>query len=101
MKLKQTMQQMYAAATVSALGLGMSTLAFAGSSDSEFSSFKTTVQGWANGNLGAGLAITSLVIGAGIGVAKNSPMAALPGIGLAAFLKWGPSIVTNMLGSVV
>lgn len=66
-----------------------------------FYDFMTTVQGWAAGALGVGLATTMLLLGAGIGVAKNSPMPALSGVAGAAFLHWGPTIITNVLGATV
>lgn len=63
----------------------------------EFNSFYTTVDGWSRGGLGTGMAITSLLMGSGIAVTKNSPMPALAGVGVAAFLKWGPGIITNLV----
>jgi conjugal transfer pilus assembly protein TraA len=67
----------------------------------EFSTFANTVTGWATGPLGVGLATSMLLIGAGVGVAKNSPMPALSGIAGAAFLHWGPNIITTMMGAVL
>ncbi len=66
-----------------------------------FYDFMTTVEGWAGGALGVGLATTMLLVGAGIGVAKNSPMPMLGGVAGAAFLHWGPAVITNVLGAVV
>jgi conjugal transfer pilus assembly protein TraA len=71
------------------------------SSSDPFYDFATTVQGWASGPLGIGLATTMLIMGAGIGVAKNSPMPALSGVAGAAFLHWGPTIISSVLGAVV
>lgn len=62
-----------------------------------FYSFYQTVDKWVGGALGVGLAMTMLLMGGGIGVAKNSPMPALSGIGGAAFLHWGPDIIKNMM----
>jgi len=64
-----------------------------------FYTFSNTVQGWVAGPLGVGLAVTMLIIGAGIGVAKNSPMPALSGVAGAAFLHWGPTVITTMMGN--
>lgn len=74
---------------------------FAGqfSSDDAFSSYYTTINDWVNGALGTGLAITMLLMGGAIGVAKNSPMPALTGVAGAAFLHWGPSIITSIMGN--
>ena len=80
--------------------VSISTSAFAGTvAGDPFSDFATTVQGWATGPLGVGLATAMLLIGSGIGVAKNSPLPALSGIGGAAFLHWGPGIISTMMGA--
>ena len=82
-----------------ALALASVSTAFAGSVDSTdaFSSFYTTVDGWTSGALGTGLAITMLLMGGAMGVAKNSPMPALSGVAGAAFLHWGPTIIKQMM----
>jgi conjugal transfer pilus assembly protein TraA len=68
----------------------------ANSTDTTFTAFKTTVMNWAQGPLGTGLAITMMLMGAGMGVARNSPMPALSGIAGAAFLNWGPGIIQSL-----
>lgn len=62
-----------------------------------FYSFWYTVDTWTSGALGIGLATTMLLMGAAIGVAKNSPMPALTGIAGAAFLHWGPDIIQSIM----
>lgn len=86
-----------ARALVAAMGLAMSGAAMANSSDNTFSNFRDMVVDWAQGPLGTGLAVTMMLIGAGMGVARNSPMPALSGIAGAAFLNWGPGIITKLL----
>ena len=90
------------AATFSALLLG-SAAVMAGTSttsaDNAFNGFKTTVMNWAQGPLGTGLAVTMMLMGAATGVAKNSPMPALSGIAGAAFLNWGPTVITSLTGT--
>lgn len=66
------------------------------SNDNTFKSFRDTVLSWAQGPLGTGLAITMMLMGASMGVAKNSPMPALSGIAGAAFLNWGPGIIKTL-----
>jgi len=61
-----------------------------------FDSFRDTVLTWAKGPLGTGLAVTMMLMGAGMGVARNSPMPALSGIAGAAFLNWGPGIIQSL-----
>lgn len=84
------------------MGLALSAApmaAMAGQVDTNdaFYTFYQTVDGWAGGALGVGLATTMLIMGGAIGVAKNSPMPALTGIAGAAFLHWGPQIIKTLL----
>lgn len=64
-----------------------------------FDSFSSTVQAWASGGLGTGISLLTLLVGAGMGVARNSPLPALAGVATAAFLRWGPEIITTMITS--
>ena len=87
---------------LAAVGLALSSAPFAAmagsvSEDDAFYTFYTTVNGWAGGALGVGLATTMLIMGGAIGVAKNSPMPALTGIAGAAFLHWGPQIIKQLM----
>lgn len=66
-----------------------------------FNSFAATVMSWANGSLGTGLAITMLLVGTGMGIARNSPMPALSGVAGAAFLNWGPKIILSLTGGAL
>lgn len=77
--------------------LAFSVAAHAGTTDDAFTEFMDTVIGWATGPLGVGLAVTMLLIGAGMGVARNSPLPALSGIAAAAILHWGPTIITEIM----
>lgn len=94
------------AGLVSALALG-ATSVFAGTTTAgdtalaadAFDSFTATVNAWAQGGLGTGISLLTLLVGAGMGVARNSPMPALAGVGTAAFLRWGPEIITKMVTS--
>lgn len=69
------------------------------SEDDPFAEFAEMAKQWAGGGLGTGIALLTLLVGAGIGVARNSPLPALSGVASAAFLKWGPDIVTKLLGT--
>lgn len=97
MKLKSTLKKLGAVAA----GLAVSSIALANNgvdSGDAFYSFYSTIDGWISGALGTGLALTMLLMGGGIGVAKNSPMPALTGVAGAAFLHWGPQIIKNLMG---
>lgn len=79
--------------------VALSAPAFAGTMDTKdaFYTFYETVNGWASGALGVGLATTMLLMGGAIGVAKNSPMPALTGVAGAAFLHWGPEVIKQIM----
>lgn len=84
----------------------VSSVAFASTDTSDgalaadaFDSFSNTVNAWAQGGLGTGISLLTLLVGAGMGVARNSPLPALAGVGTAAFLRWGPEIITKMVTS--
>lgn len=62
-----------------------------------FADFLDTVEGWAQGALGVGIAITSVIFGAIRAVGNNNPMSALAGLALAAFIHWGPGIIRDMI----
>lgn len=81
---------------LAAAGVAGSTSAMAAGAGDPFADFADTVVGWAEGPLGTGLSVTMMLIGAGMGVARNSPMPALSGIAGAAFLNWGPGIIQSL-----
>ena len=92
------LKNLFARAGVGAITLLASTGAMAAnaSGDVTFKGFRDTVISWAQGPLGTGLSITMMLMGAGMGVARNSPMPALSGIAGAAFLNWGPGIIKTL-----
>lgn len=84
------------------LGVALSAAPFAAmaaavDTDDAFYTFYQTVDSWAGGALGVGLATTMLIMGGAIGVAQNSPMPALSGVAGAAFLHWGPQIIKQVM----
>lgn len=84
---------------VALAGMLGSAAVFAGNAGDPFTDFSDTVVGWAEGPLGTGISVTMMLIGAGLGVARNSPMPALSGIAGAAFLNWGPGIIESLTNS--
>lgn len=68
-------------------------------SDDPFVDFMQTVDGYAKGGLGTGLAITMTLIGGIAGVARNSPMPALSGVAGAACLRYGPEVIKKIMGT--
>lgn len=84
-----------ASASAMANTTGTGALGSASATDA-FDAFRDTVVTWARGPLGTGLAVTMMLMGAGMGVARNSPMPALSGVAGAAFLNWGPGIIMSL-----
>lgn len=83
-----------------ALSLGVSELALATTNvggdeiaTGAFDQFSDTVKAWSNGPLGIGLSVTALLVGAGLGIAKSSPMMALGGLAMAALIAWLPNAI--------
>lgn len=89
-------QKKFARISAMVMGLLGSATAFANTADDPFIDFADTVVGWAEGPLGTGLAVTMMLVGAGLGVARNSPMPALSGVAGAAFINWGPGIIESL-----
>lgn len=80
--------------------LALPAIAFANNDvpDAAFVQFAQTIMSWASGPLGTGLAITMMLMGGAMGVARNSPLPALVGVSGAAFLNFMPGILMNMAG---
>lgn len=77
--------------------ISAASLATAITSTDEFYDFYAKIEAWSQGGLAIGLALASLVIGGGMGVAKASPMPALAGVGLAAFFGFGPGVIMSLV----
>ncbi|MGC8519385.1 MAG: hypothetical protein ACP5P4_12825 [Steroidobacteraceae bacterium] len=73
--------------------------AFAGSlsSGDTFYGLVQTLLSWIDGGLGIALALSSVLIGAGVAVIRSSPLAMVVGIAIAALLHWMPSIIINLM----
>lgn len=87
----------FVAATVLAAPAAFAGQTGGGAMDDAFQEYYDTVKNWTGGALGMGLATTMLLVGGAMGVARNSPMPALSGIAGAAFLKWGPDVIYNIM----
>lgn len=81
--------------------LGLPVLAFANSGPPDASALQLTLetlQSWCSGALGTGLAVTMMLMGGAVGVARCSPMPTLTGVAGAAFINWGPAIILHLAG---
>lgn len=103
--LKQKLARFFAVATAtmfaasSAMAKTTGTGSGTATTTKSFDNFAATVNDWASGPLGVGLSITMMLVGTGMGIARNSPMPALSGVAGAAFLNWGPGIITELVTS--
>lgn len=73
----------------------------AGGTGTEFQSMYTTMLDWATGFLGKSIAIAAFILGAGIGVARSSPIPALAGVVFALFMVYVPTIIDSIMTAVV
>jgi len=73
--------------------------AMAGGGGTEFQNVYDLISGWSNGVLGQTLGIASLLVGLGMGVIKQSVMAAVVGISIAMVAAYGPDIVAGVVSS--
>ena len=81
-----------------ALGAGS---ALAGTTGTEFQTMYTTMLNWATGYLGKAIAVAAFILGAGIGVARSSPIPALAGVVFALFMVYVPTIIDSIMTATV
>ena len=75
--------------------------AFAGTTGAEFQTMYTTLLNWATGYLGKAIAIAAFILGAGIGVARSSPIPALVGVVFALFMVYVPTIINSIMTATI
>ncbi len=71
--------------------------AYAGTTGTEFQSMYSTLLNWATGYLGKAIAVAAFILGAGIGVARSSPIPALVGVVFALFMVYVPNIIDSLM----
>ena len=82
------------------LALG-ATSVFAANTGAEFQSMYTTLLNWATGFLGKAIALAAFILGAGIGVARSSPVPALAGVVFALFMVYVPTIIDSIMTATI
>ena len=82
------------------LALG-ATSAFAGTTGDEFQTMYTTLLNWATGYLGKAIAIAAFILGAGVGIARSSPIPALAGVVFALFMVYVPTIIDTIMTATI
>src|SRR5262245_825062 len=75
--------------------------ALAGTTGAEFQTMYTTLLNWATGYLGKSIAIAAFILGAGIGIARSSPIPALVGVVFALFVVYVPAIIDGIVTAVI
>ena len=75
--------------------------ALAGTTGTEFQTMYTTLLNWVNGYLGKSIAIAAFILGAGIGIARSSPIPALVGVVFALFMVYVPNIIDTIMTAVI
>ncbi len=77
------------------------TPALAGTTGTEFQTMYTTLLDWVSGYLGKAIAIAAFILGAGIGVARSSPIPALVGVVFALFMVYVPTIIDSIMTATI
>ena len=75
--------------------------ALAGTTGTEFQTIYTTLLNWASGFLGKSIAIAAFILGAGVGLARSSPIPALVGVVFALFMFYVPTIIDGIMTAVI
>ena len=81
--------------------LGAATVASASSipTTDSFYELYSFLDSAASGGLGTGIALSALLVGAGIGAAKASAMPAVGGVVIAAMFGFGPGLILDLVAS--
>ncbi|CAN7643407.1 hypothetical protein LJR129_004991 [Acidovorax sp. LjRoot129] len=85
-----------------ALGLGIFFSSFvsnAGGGGTEFTQVYDQITGWANGTLGKTLGVSALLVGLGVGVIKQSVIAAVVAVAMALTAGFGPGVIDGVISS--
>jgi len=75
--------------------------ALAGTTGTEFQTMYTTLLNWTTGFLGKSIALAAFILGAGIGIARSSPIPALAGVVFALFMVYVPTIIDSIMTAVI
>lgn len=71
--------------------------AMAGAGGSEFTQVYDQLTGWSNGILGKVFGVSALLVGLGIGIIKQSVIAAVVGIAMALTAGFGPGVIDGVI----
>jgi len=88
-------------AGVLAIALYASAVQAGAGGTAEFGTIQTTISGWMKGALGKVLALSSLGVGLGVGVVKQSIMAFVLGVGMAVSTYYGPDVLESVVSAAI
>lgn len=98
---KKAAKEWAIAGFVCAAMLMVTTAAQAGTGGSEFSDIYDLLTGWSKGTLGKVMAVGMFLVGIGMGIVKQSVMAAVTGVGGALVLNYGPAVIDNVFTALI
>ena len=98
--LSNTKQWLVVAGVTAALMAAGPALAGSGG-ETEFGEIYTQLEDWAKGTLGKVLAMAMFIVGIGMGIVRQSVMAAVTGIGGALVLSYGPTVIGGIFTALV
>lgn len=73
--------------------------AHAGTGGTAFQTVYDEVSGWTNGTLGKTIAVSALLVGIGIGVIKQSVIAAVVGVSMGLVAGFGPGVIDGVVSA--
>jgi len=79
----------------------VSVSAYAGTTGAEFQTLYQTLLDWISGYLGKSIAIAGFILGAGMGIARSTPIPALIGVVFALFMIYIPTIIDSIMTAVI
>ena len=79
----------------------VSVSAYAGTTGAEFQTLYQTLLDWISGYLGKSIAIAGFILGAGMGIARSTPIPALIGVVVALFMIYIPTIIDSIMTAVI
>lgn len=88
-------------ASMLAIALYASAVQAGAGGTAEFGTIQTTISGWMKGALGKVLALSSLGVGLGVGVVKQSIMAFVLGVGMAVSTYYGPDVLESVVSAAI
>jgi len=83
-------------AALPAIVAGASLPALAGTGGTEFNTVYDQISGWTEGTLGKTITVAALLVGLGIGVIKQSVIAAVVGLAMAMVAAFGPGVIEGV-----